>query len=150
MRDAILALGTIAAVLFSQSAQAQGKPLPPPASDVMPPVELRIGLTDGKATCMPAELPLPADTNVELHLISTASQPVTITMEGQFEKGHVLHADGDVGHVASEKGYTIKANGKATIRVRTLPPGEVAFACTSTGNQSEPFKGKAILTKPAG
>ncbi len=150
MRTALTLLAILAAGPTASSALAEGKPLPPPASDAVPPVELRIGLTDGKATCEPAELKLPADTNVELQLVSTADQYVTLTMEGQFEKGHVLHADGDVGHVASEKGYTIKPNGKATIKVRTLPPGEVPFACTSTGNQSSPFVGKAVLTKPTG
>ncbi len=150
MRVAFVALGAVAAVMNVQAVRAEGKPLPAPASEAMPSVELRIGLTDGRATCTPAELPLPADTNVELRLVSTADRPVTITMEGQFEQGRVLHHDGDVGHVASEKGYTIKPNGKAVIRLRTLPPGEVPFACTSTSNQSEPFKGKAILTKPAG
>ena len=149
MRNAVLALGAVAAAMAVQPALAQGKPLPPPASDVMPRVELRVGLTDGKATCSPAELPLPADTNIELHVVSTADRPVTLTIPGQFEKGHVLHADGDVGHNASEKGYTLKANGQATIRVRSLSPSEVSYACTSTANQSEPFTGKVTYTKPA-
>ena len=150
MRNVVLAFAAVTAALSGQPAWAESKPLPPPASDAMPPVELQIGLKDGKAICEPADLRLPADTNIELHLTSSADRPVTITMAGQFENARVLHADGDVGHVASEKGYTIKPNGKATIRLRSLPPGETPFACTSTANQSEPFTGKATFTKPAG
>lgn len=150
MRDTVLTGGAVAAALSVYLTTAQGKPLPPPATDVMPPVELRVGLTDGKATCSPAELPLPADTDIELRVVSTADRPVTITMEGQFEKGRVLHSEGDVTHVASEKGYTIKPNGEGTIRVRSLPPGEVPFACTSTANSSEPFRGRVVLGRPKG
>lgn len=148
MHRVTLAFAALAVLLSVDGAQAQGKPLPPPAQDAMPPVELDVALQDGKATCSPAELNLPADTNVELHVVSTANRMVTLTMQGQFENGRVLHTDGDVVHVASEKGYTIKANGKGIIRIRTQPPGELPYACTSTGDESQPFKGKVVLSKP--
>jgi len=128
---------------------AQGKPLPPPASDVMPPVELTISLKDGKPVCAPAELRLPADTNIALHIVSTANAPVTLTAPGQFENGLVLHADGDLVHVASEKGYTVKQNGQGTLKLRTMKAGQEDYACTSTRKEDAPFKGKLVLVPPA-
>lgn len=116
----------------------------------MPPTLLSIVMKDGKPVCEPAELALPADTNVELQVKSSANQTVTLTMQDQFENGHVLHAEGDQGHAASEKGYTIKPNGNATIKIRTLSAGERPFACTGTANQSDPFRGKVVLSAPAG
>lgn len=150
MRHALSGPSLMAAVFCLGAGAATAKPLPPAAGEAMPPVELTIAIKDGKAVCAPAELRLPADTNVELHIDSSANQTVTLTMEDQFEKGHVLHADGDAVHVASEKGYTIKQNGKATIRLRTLSVGERPFACTGTASQSDPFRGKVILSAPAG
>ncbi len=129
---------------------SQGKPLPPPASDVMPPVALTIEMRDGHPVCQPAELRLPADTNVALDVVSRADQPVTITMPGQFENGRVLHADGDLVHVASEKGYTVKREGRGQLRLRTIAAGEKPFACTGANSRSNPFEGKVILTPPAG
>ncbi|WP_375455885.1 anaerobic typically selenocysteine-containing protein [uncultured Methylobacterium sp.] len=129
---------------------AQGKPLPAPASAVVPPVELTITLEGGKPVCAPAELRLPAETDIALHVVSQADTPVTITAPGQFENAHVLHADGDLVHVASEKGYLVKRNGQGTLRLRTLAAGDHSFACTSTGNQSAPFVGKLVLVPPAG
>ncbi|MBK3401871.1 anaerobic typically selenocysteine-containing protein [Methylorubrum populi] len=130
--------------------QAGGKPLPPPASDAMPPVELTVEMRDGHPVCQPAELRLPADTNVALNVVSRADQPVTITMPGQFENGRVLHADGDLVHVASEKGYTVKREGRGQLRLRTVAAGEKAFACTGANSRSNPFEDKVILTPPAG
>ena len=145
-----LLLAAGAALGLPAAALAQGKPLPPPASDVMPPVELTVEMRDGHPVCQPSELRLPADTNVALNVVSRADQPVTITMPGQFENGRVLHADGDLVHVASEKGYTVKREGRGTLRLRTVSAGEKAFACTGANSRSNPFEGKVILTPPAG
>jgi hypothetical protein len=142
-------LAPLVALLIAGPAFAQGKPLAPPASEAMPPVELTISLKDGKPVCAPAELSLPADTNVALHIVSSADAPVTITAPGQFENGLVLHADGDLVHVASEKGYTVKQNGQGTLRLRTMKPGQEEYACTSTRNADAPFKGKLVLSPPA-
>ena len=139
----------MAALLTGSSVLVQAKPLAPPASDVMPPVEITITMDGTKAVCAPKEITLPADTNVMLTIVSHADKPVTITMPGQFEKGLVLHSDGDLIHVASEKGYTVKQNGKGTLKLRTMKSGEEAYACASTGNQGEPFTGKLVLTPPA-
>lgn len=147
MRRLSMSLAALAASLCGTAACAQGK-LGPPASDVMPPVELTINLQGKKPLCEPTELKLPADTNVELHVISHADVPVTITMQNQFENGHVLHADGDLVHVASEKGYLVKQNGQGTLRFRTLGAGEEPFGCTSNANRDDPFTGKLVLTAP--
>lgn len=146
-------LATLAALSLAGSAGpalAQGKPLPAPASDAVPPVELSISLKDGKPVCGPAELRLPADTNVTLTIVSTADTPVTLTADGQFENGLVLHADGDLVHVASEKGYTVKQNGKGTLKLRTMKAGETPYGCASNRNADQPFVGKLVLTPPAG
>lgn len=140
---------TLVACLVAGPAFAQGKPLPPPASDVTPPVELSVSMKDGKPVCDPAELRLPAETNVVLHIKSSADAPVVVTAPGQFENGLIQHADGDLIHVESEKGYTIKQNGQGTLRLRTMKAGEETYACTSTRNQSAPFEGKLILIPPA-
>ncbi|MCJ2136369.1 cupredoxin domain-containing protein [Methylobacterium sp. J-026] len=139
----------LVALLVAGPAFAQGKPLPPPANDAMPPVELTISMKDGKPVCDPAELQLPADTNVALHVVSSADAPVTLTAPGQFENGLVLHADGDLVHVASEKGYTVKQNGQGTLRLHTMKAGQEEYACTSTRNADAPFKGKLILIPAA-
>ena len=130
-------------------AAAQSKPLPKPATDAMPPVEVTITETDGRPVCAPAELRLPADSNVALHVVSRFGAPVTITAPGQFDNAHVLHADGDLVHVASEKGYLVKQNGQGTLRFRTAGAGQSTYACTSTRDQPQPFKGRLILTPPA-
>ena len=140
---------TLLVLLAAGPALAQGKPLPQPATDAMPPVELTISLKDGKPVCAPAELKLPADTNVALNIVSSADAPVTITAPGQVEDGLVLHADGDLVHVASEKGYTVKQNGKGTLRLRTMKAGQEEYACTSTRNADAPFKGKLVLSPAA-
>jgi hypothetical protein len=143
-------LAAAALLVFGTAAgHAQGKPLPAPSSAVMPPVELTITAEGGKPVCAPAELRLPANTDVALHVVSHADTPVTITAAGLFENGHVLHADGDLVHVASEKGYLIKRDGQGTLRVRTLEAGDHDFACTSTANKNAPFVGKLVLTPPA-
>lgn len=150
MRHGLIGLGALAALLSAGPAFAQGKPLPQPASDAMPPVELTITMEGNKPVCAPAEMRLPADTNVELHIVSQASEPVTVTAPGQFENARVLHADGDLVHVASEKGYLVKQNGKGVLRIRTMSAGEETYACTSNLNRKAPFEGKLILTPAAG
>ncbi|GBU16125.1 MULTISPECIES: anaerobic typically selenocysteine-containing protein [Methylobacterium] len=150
MRMARLGLCIASLSILGGPTLAQGKPLPPPASDAMPPTELAISLKDGKPVCEPNELRLPADTNVALTIASTADAPVVLTMGEQFENGRVLHHDGDLGHVMSEKGFTVKQNGRGTLRLRTMGAGTYEYACTSTRNQSAPTKGKLVLTPPAG
>lgn len=149
-RYAVSTLGTLCLILSANLAHAEGQPLAPPASDGQPIMELTMEKKDGKIVCSPAELRLPADTNAELRVINKANQPVTLTMEGQFENGLVQHADGDHGHSASEKGYTIKLNGKATLKFRTMAAGERPYGCTGVNDQSHPFVGKYILVPPAG
>lgn len=150
MRYVLLGLGTLAATISSSGAFAQSKPLPPASSDAMPPIELTITMDGDKPVCAPAELKLPANTNVELHIVSRAAEPVTVTAPGQFENANVLHADGDLVHVASEKGYLVKQNGKGVLRIRTMKEGQETYACTSNRNQKAPFEGKLVLTSPAG
>ena len=139
---ALVLLGTL-------PVHAEGKPLPAPSSPSMPPVELTISTENGKPVCAPAELRLPANTNIALHVVSHANTPVTLTAAGLFENGHVLHADGDLVHVASEKGYLVKRDGQGTLRLRTLEAGDHDFACTSTADKNAAFVGKLVLTPPA-
>ena len=149
MRNTVLAAAL--ATLLAGSAHAADNPqLGNPASDVIPPVELTITLQDGKPICAPADLRLPANTDVVLRVVSQANVPVTITAEGQFEQGHLLHADGDLVHVMSEKGYTVKANGHGTLKLRTLDAGEHSYGCTANNKRDAPFVGKMVLSPPAG
>lgn len=139
----------LALALLPVVALAQGKPLPPPSTDAMPPIEFTITLQDGKPVCAPAELLVPANTNVALKIVSTADADVTITIPGQFANKLILHSDGDLVHVASEEGYLVKRNGKGTLTLRTEGAGEATYACTSTTNQSQPFTGKYVRKPPA-
>lgn len=150
MRNPLPTLAALAFVALAGPAYAQGKPLGAPASDATPPVELTISMEGGKPVCAPAELQLPADTNITLHIVSSADAPITITAPGQFENGLVLHADGDLIHVASEAGYTIKQKGTGTLKLRTMKAGREAYACTSNRNANAPFKGTLVLTQPTG
>lgn len=150
MRHAQWVLGTLCLVLSTKAGFAESKPLPPPASTGQPVMELTIDKRDGKIACAPAELRLPADTDAELRVVNRADQPVTLTIDGQFENGLVQHVEGDQGHSASEKGYTIKLNGKATLKFRTMAAGERPYGCTGVNSQNEPFVGKYILVPPAG
>lgn len=143
------ALG-LAFTLLPAIALAQGKPLPPPSSDVTPPIEMTISMKDGKPDCAPAELLVPANTNITLTLVSHADADVTLTIPGQFSNGLVLHSDGDLVHVESEKGYLVKRNGKGTLKLRTEAPGKVEYACTSTTNQKAPFIGSYVRKSPNG
>lgn len=148
MRYGPAALGLTLALLPS-FAFAQGKPLPPASTDVMPPIELTITMDGDKPVCAPAELLVPANTNIALNIVSNADRDVTITIPGQFSNGLVLHSDGDVVHVMSEQGYLVKRNGKGTLRLRTEQAGREEYACTSTTNQKAPFKGTYVRKPPA-
>lgn len=150
MRHASIGFAALAALTLAGPALAEGKPLPPPSSDTTVQGELTVTLDGDKPVCAPAELRLPANTNVDLHIVSKANVPVTLTAPGQFENGKVLHADGSLVHVASEKGYLIKANGQGVLKIRTLNEGTETYACTTTSNQKTPFEGKLVLTAPAG
>ncbi|MCJ2064350.1 cupredoxin domain-containing protein [Methylobacterium sp. J-088] len=150
MRRTFTGAAYLAVFLLVGSAGAESKSLEEPSSDAMPPVELVISMKDGKPVCDPAEILLPANTNISLHIVSSADAPITITAPGQFENGLVLHADGDLIHIASEKGYTVKQKGQGTLRLRTMKPGQEEYACTSNRNANDPFKGKLTLTPPAG
>jgi hypothetical protein len=143
-------IGTAHALVATGEVPATGHEVTVILGEGVGPVPVRVTLENGKPVCAPAELRLPADTNVELHIVSTANAPVTITAEGQFENAKVLHADGDLVHVMSEKGYTVKQNGKGVLRLRTMKAGETAYGCTSTRNADAPFVGKLVLTPPAG
>ncbi|MCJ2015431.1 cupredoxin domain-containing protein [Methylobacterium sp. J-076] len=150
MRHTSAAALGLALSLLPTLALAEGKPLPPPSSDVVPPIELTITMKDGKPVCAPAELLVPANTNVALSVVSSADAEVTLTIPGQFANGLVLHADGDLVHVASEHGYLVKRNGKGTLKLRTEGPGKEDYACTSTTNQKAPFIGSYVRKSPAG
>jgi len=147
-RMGFTALGGLALALGS-SLLAQAKPLAPPSSDAMPPIELTITMDKGKPVCAPAELLVPANTDIALHVVSHADRPVTLTIPGQFSNGLVLHADGDLVHVASEEGYLVKQNGQGTLRLRSKGAGQDDYACTSTANANEPFKGQYVRKDPA-
>lgn len=150
MRNTPAAAFGLALSLVPALALAQGKPLPPPASGATPPIELTISMKDGKPDCSPAELLVPANTNIALNIVSHANADITVTIPGQFSNGLVQHADGDLVHVESEKGYLVKRNGKGTLKLRTEGPGKVEYACTSTTNQKAPFTGSYVRKPPAG
>lgn len=146
----LFGMGFAAAILSVSPAAAQGKPDTPPASASMPSVDLTISDKDGKAVCAPAELRLPADTNVTINISSHAKSPVIITSPNQFKNDQVLHHDGDLAHVASGDGYTVKQNGKGVLRLRTLKAGEQDYGCASINDQKDVFRGRLILTPPSG
>lgn len=111
----------------------------------MVPVELTMDVENGAARCEPADLRLPADSDVALRIVNRSKHQFTLTAPRIFENKNVLHHDGDLAHVASDDGYTVKANGKGDLRVRTIAAGQYPFACTSVQNQSEPFRGTLTL-----
>ena len=125
--------------------------LPPPKAggEVMPPVEVTISTKDGAAACAPAELRLPAQSNVSLQVVNQSDAQVSITAPQIFQNKNVLHHDGDVVHVASNDAYLVKAKGKGEIRLRTIAPGSYTWGCTSVNAQSKPFEGKLTLVDPA-
>ncbi len=137
------------ALALAAVAPAKAAPTNPPATNAVPPIELTITMDNGKPVCAPAELLVPANTNIVLHIKSQADRPVTITIPGQFSNGLVEHSDGDLVHVMSEKGYLVKQNGQGTLRLRSMDAGQEEYACTSTANQSEPFKGRYVRKEAA-
>lgn len=122
--------------------------LPPPKTDAMPPVEVTITAENGVPVCAPAELRLPAQTNVDLQITNQSNEQVSLTAPQIFQNKNVLHHDGDVVHVASNDAYLVKANGKGAIRLRTIAPGEYKYGCTATTKQDKPFEGKLTLIDP--
>jgi hypothetical protein len=149
MRHVSAAAFGLALSMLPALALAEGKPLPPPSSDATPPIALTITLDGDKPVCDPAELLVPANTNVTFNIVNQANRDVTLTMPGQFKNGLVLHADGDLVHVASEDGYLVKRNGKGTLKVRSMEPGQEEYACTSVNNQQAPFKGTYVRKETA-
>ncbi|MGY2049824.1 hypothetical protein [Methylobacterium sp. JK268] len=124
--------------------------LPPPKNgDTMPPVSLTITSENGAPKCDPAELRLPADSNVALQVVNQSKDEVTLTAPKIFENRYVLHHDGDVVHVANNDGYVVKQNGRGEIRLRTIAPGQYTFGCTSVTARNKPFEGKLTLVDPA-
>ena len=144
MRHVSAAAFGLALSMLPALALAEGKPLPPPASYATPPIAFTITLDGDKPVCDPAELLVPANTNITLDVVNKANRDITITMPGQFANGLVLHADGDLVHVASEDGYLVKRNGKGTLKLRSKEAGQEEYACTSTNNQKAPFKGTYV------
>ncbi|WP_018263794.1 cupredoxin domain-containing protein [Methylobacterium sp. WSM2598] len=152
MRHLSLARGGLAGLLLAALAGAAlaANDLPPPKAggDAMPPVQLTITSENGAAKCEPAELRLPANSNVALEVTNRSSARVTLTAPQIFQNKNVLHHDGDVVHVASNDAYLVKENGTGEIRLRTIGPGEYTFGCTSVTAQSKPFEGKLTLVDP--
>jgi plastocyanin len=131
-------------------ALAEQKPTSAPKNeDLQPPVQLVAELVDGRIRCDPAELRLPAQTNVQLQIVNRTKHQVTLTAPKMFENKNVLHHDGDLVHVASDDGYLIKQGGEGLLRVRTLAEGQYPYACTSTNDRNAPFKGTLTLAAPA-
>jgi hypothetical protein len=126
---------------------AGARDLPPPKTDVVPPVELTVALEGGKVSCAPAELRLPAQTNVHVHLVNQTDKEITVTAPRIFDK-NVLRHDGDLVHVASAEGYTLKPSGRGDIELRTLAPGQYPFGCTSAQDQANPFRGTLVFVPP--
>ena len=146
---ALLTAGLSVTLSAGLLAGAPAKDLPAPQTDIVPPVEVVISAKGSSVECAPAELRLPAQTNVHLRLINHSDHDVTITAPGIFENRNVLHHDGDVVHVASNEGYTVKSEGHGDIEFRSLAAGEHTFGCTSVQNQSAPFRGKLVFVPPA-
>ena len=116
------------------------------AAETMPAVDLIMTADKGAAICAPAELRLPANADVSIRVQNRSSTQIVLTAPEMFENKNVLHHDGDVVHVASNEGYTVKQNGKGEIRIRTIAPGQYPFGCTSVNAKSQPFRGTLVLT----
>jgi len=141
------AAAALLAAALSGGARAAND-LPPPKTDAMPPVEVTITAENGVPRCAPADLRLPAQSNVDLHVTNQSNTQVSPGPPQIFRDKNVLHHDGDVVHVASNDAYLIKANGKGEIRLRTIAPGEYTYGCTATTKQDQPFTGKLTLVDP--
>ncbi|WP_331290369.1 MULTISPECIES: cupredoxin domain-containing protein [Methylobacterium] len=119
------------------------------AAEAMPSVDLTMTAENGAAKCAPAELRLPADTDVSIRVQNKSTSQIVLTAPQIFENKNVLHHDGDVVHVASNEGYTVKQNGKGEIRVRTIAAGQYPYGCTSVNDKSQPFRGTLTLSPAA-
>lgn len=141
----IVGAATVLATGFATGALARD--LGPPKTDIVPPVELTVSADGAKIACAPAELRLPSETNVHVRLVNQTNKEITITAPRIFDK-NVLRHDGDLVHVASAAGYTLKPEGHGDIELRTLAPGQYPFGCTSTQDQANPFKGTLVFVPP--
>ncbi|SDA30114.1 hypothetical protein SAMN02799622_04642 [Methylobacterium sp. UNC378MF] len=119
------------------------------AAGTMPTVDLIMTVENGAAKCAPADLRLPADTDVSIRVQNHTTSQIVLTAPQIFENKNVLHHDGDVVHVASNDGYTVKQNGKGEIRVRTIAAGQYPYGCTSVNDKSQPFRGTLTLSPAA-
>ncbi|WP_238258056.1 anaerobic typically selenocysteine-containing protein [Methylobacterium gnaphalii] len=111
---------------------------------------MRITKQDGRVACSPGELRLPADSNVTINVVSQSDSPVVLTSPNQFKNSQVHHHEGDLTHVASEDGWTVKQNGKGVLKLRTLAAGQQDYGCTSVNNQKDTFRGKSVLSPTSG
>ncbi|GJD51805.1 hypothetical protein OPKNFCMD_4564 [Methylobacterium crusticola] len=149
-RSGLAACAVLLAALLPSLPASAANDLPPPKAggEAMPPVEVTITAQNETPQCAPAELRLPAQSNVDLHVINQSNLQVSITAPQIFQNKNVLHHDGDVVHVASNDAYLIKANGKGEIRLRTIAAGEYTYGCTSTNRRDATFTGKLTLVDP--
>src|SRR4051794_30401069 len=144
-------LSTTVAAMFLMSGAAfaaENMPSREGGGKGMPSVELTMNVDSGAAKCSPAELRLPANTDVSIKVTNQSSSQIVLTAPRIFENKNVLHHDGDVVHVASNDGYPVKQHGAGELRVRTIAEGQYPFGCTSVNNKSEPFKGTLTLSPP--
>lgn len=145
-----LAAALLAAALQPAGAQSSNAPKqePPQVGGAeTPPIDIKFDIVNGAARCEPPELRLPARTDVEVKITNTSDQIATITAPLLFRNEYVLHHEGDLAHVASNEGYTIKPRGTGRMKLRTPPPGEYEFSCFNAGTTGSPYKGKLILVQ---
>ncbi|MBX9934167.1 MAG: cupredoxin domain-containing protein [Methylobacterium sp.] len=138
---------TLAALVLSGGFAAAQTKAPPKNDGTMPPISIVAEEVDGRLQCSPAELRLPAETNVQFEIVNKTKEQVTLTAPDMFKNRNVLHHDGDLVHVASNDGYLIKQGGNGVLRVRTLAEGQYPYGCTAVSRQREPFRGTLTLTR---
>ena len=143
-RKPLFALLLASCIVGSAAGAAENMPARE-AHAVAPPVALTMSVENGAAKCDPAELQLPANSDVELQISNQSKDQITLTAPRIFENKNVLHHDGDLVHVASNDGYLVKANGKGVLKVRMIAEGKYPFGCTSVNKQSKPFEGTLTL-----
>jgi hypothetical protein len=143
---ALSAIITVTLLMHLPAEAAENMPSREGGSTDMPTVELTMTTEGRAAKCSPAELKLPANTDVRIRITNQSSSQIVLTAPRIFENKNVLHHDGDVVHVASNDGYTVKQNGKGELRVRTIAQGQYPFGCTSVNNRAEPFEGNLTLS----
>lgn len=93
LRVAIAAALLIGAGTALPAVAANDLPPPTAGGDVMPPVKVTITSENGAAKCDPAELRLPANSNVALQVTNQSDARVTITAPQIFQNKNVLHHD---------------------------------------------------------